>query len=68
MNYKGGKGTRLWGQKISEAVKEAKEIREALEKKGYKFESAGDGTLRYKVTTPDGAVRCSSIWDLRGEI
>ena len=53
---KGGKGTKIWWEMITQAVKEKQAMRKELEELGYKFESAGDGSLTYKVTYPNGIV------------
>ena len=51
---KGGKGTGKWAEAISKTVKEKQRIRKDLEERGYKFQSACDGTLAYRVTFPNG--------------
>ena len=53
---KGGKGTKIWGEMISQAVKEGQVAREKLLELGYKFEPWGDGLLASRVTKPDGMV------------
>ena len=41
---------------ISQAAVGIQAMRKELEELGYKFESAGDGTLAYKVIYPNGIV------------
>lgn len=63
---KGGRGTRVYGDLISKAVTDACIIKAELIKKGCQFEPAGDGTLGYKVTLPDGTLMpCASVWQVR---
>ena len=53
---KGGRGTKKWGEMISEAVNEAQQMRKQLERLGYRFESWSEGLIAYRVTMPNGAI------------
>ena len=53
---KGGRGTKIWGERIEQAVEEGRRAKKELESLGYKFEPYGGGLLAYKVTCPDDTI------------